>query len=48
MKEKIEIKYVKNKKYHKLRDHYHYTGEYRGAVHNIPIAFPIYLFRRKH
>ena len=59
MKEKIENKYVKDKKYHKLRDHCHYTGEYRGAVHSIcnleysvpekiPIAFPIYLFRRKH
>ena len=24
----------KNKKYHKVRDHSHYTGKYRGAVHN--------------
>ena len=50
---------MKDKKYHKRRNHCHYTGEYRGAVHGIcnlkysvpekiPIAFPIYLFRRKH
>ena len=24
-----------NKKYHKARDHYHYTGKYRGAAHDI-------------
>ena len=24
-----------NKKYHKVKDRYHYTGKYRGAVHNI-------------
>ena len=24
-----------NKKYHKARDHCHYTGKYRGAAHNI-------------
>ena len=24
-----------NKKYHKVRDHYHYTGKYRGAAHDI-------------
>ena len=24
-----------NKKYHKVRDHCHYTGKYRGAPHDI-------------
>ena len=24
-----------NKKYHKVKDHRHYTGKYRGAVHDI-------------
>ena len=24
-----------NKKYHKVRDHFHYTGKYRGAAHDI-------------
>ena len=26
---------MKDKKYHKRRNHCHYTGEYRGAVHSI-------------
>ena len=26
---------ISNKKHHKVRDHYHYTGKYRGAAHNI-------------
>ena len=33
--EKFEDKYVKNKNYRKVRDHYHYTGEYRDIVHSI-------------
>ena len=34
-KEKTENKYVKDKKYCKVRDHCHYPGEYRGAAHSI-------------
>ena len=34
-KEKTENKYLKYKKYCKAGDHYHDTGEYRGAVHSI-------------
>ena len=34
-KENLENKYVKDKKYCKVRDHCHCTGEYRGAVDSI-------------
>ena len=34
-KETFEIKNLKDKKYRKVRDHYHYTGAYRGAAHSI-------------
>ena len=34
-KEKFEIKYLKDKKYHKVRDYCYYTGKYRGAAHSI-------------
>ena len=33
--EKFENKYLKNKKYCKVRYHCHYTGEYKGAAHSI-------------
>ena len=34
-KEKFENKYLKDKKYYKVRDHCHYTGGYRGAAPSI-------------
>ena len=34
-KEKNGNKYMKDKKYCKVSDHYYYTGEYRGAAHSI-------------
>ena len=34
-KEKFENKYLKDEKYCKVRDHCHYTGEYRSAAHSI-------------
>ena len=34
-KKKIENKYLKNKKYLRVRNHCHYTGKYKGAVHSI-------------
>ena len=34
-KEKFENKCLKDKKYRKVRDHFNYAGEYRGAAHNI-------------
>ena len=33
--EKFEDKFAKVKKYRKIRNHYHYTGQYRGAAHSI-------------
>ena len=33
-KEKFENKYLKDKKYRKVRYYCHYTGEYRGATHS--------------
>ena len=35
-KEKSENKYLEHKKYHKVRDQSHNTGEYKGAAHKIP------------
>ena len=34
-KKKIENKYLKDKKYNKVRDHCHYKKEYRGTPHSI-------------
>ena len=33
--EKFENKYSKEKKYHKVRNHYHYIGEHRRAAHSL-------------
>ena len=35
IKKKIENNYLKNKKYRKVIDHCHYTGEYRGTAHGM-------------
>ena len=32
---KIENKYLKDKKYRKVRDHCHYAGECKGVAHSI-------------
>ena len=34
-KENFENKYLKDKKYHKVKDHCPYIGEYKGAAHSI-------------
>ena len=34
-KEKFKNKYMKDKKNHKVRDHCHYTEEYRGTAHSL-------------
>ena len=42
-KEKIENKKLKNKKYHKVRDHCHYSREYRGVAHSISNQENLYM-----
>ena len=34
-KQKFEYKYIKDKKYCRVRDHCHYTGKYRAAARSI-------------
>ena len=52
-KEKSEHKYIKDKKYCKVRDHCHYTGEYRRAgdsicnlKNSVPKKIPIVFHNR--
>ena len=52
-KETFEDKYVKDKNYCKVRDHCHYTGEYRDAAYSIctskySIPKHIILYLRKY
>ena len=35
VKKNVKIKNLEDKKYRKVRDHCHYTGEYRGAANSI-------------
>ena len=35
IKEKFENKYLKDEKYVKVRDHCHYSADYKGTVHSI-------------
>ena len=35
VKENFKNKYLKDKKYHKIKNHCHYTREYRDAEHSI-------------
>ena len=35
IKKNFENKYNKDRKYHKVRDHCHYAGWYRGTMHSI-------------
>ena len=53
-KEIFENKYLKDKKDRKVRDHCHYAGEYRGAVHSkcnlkysVPKKIPIVFHAKK-
>ena len=39
----LKKKYLKDKKYRKVRDHFYYTGEYSGAEHttwNLKYSLP--------
>ena len=35
VRKKLKKKYLKDKKYRKVRDYCHYTGKYRGPEHSI-------------
>ena len=49
LRKKILKMFTKDEKYPKVRDHYHFTGKYKGAAHsmcnlkfNVPYKIPVF------